>query len=74
MQGEDLFKKCQVQLCNGRILKTSVITICLGELLPYCQHNTCRNDLSSFPSKPSINPSYILTISSIAIVAEDHNK
>ena len=39
-----------------------------------CQHNTSRNDLSSFPSKPSMNPPYILTISSIAIVAEDHNK
>ena len=67
-------KKCQIQLCNGRILKTSVTTICLRELLLYCQHNKCRNDLSSFPSKPSINPPYILMINSKAIVAEDHNK
>ena len=55
-------KKCQIQLCNGRILKTSVITICLRELLLYRPHNKCRNDLSSFPLKPSINPPYILMI------------
>jgi len=55
-------KKCQIQLCNGRILKTSEITICLRKLLLYCQYNKCRNVLSSFPSKPSINPSYILMI------------
>ena len=38
-EGEDLLKKWEVQLCNGRILKTCVITISLRELLQYCQHN-----------------------------------
>ena len=36
---ENIYSK-KVQLCNGRILKTCVITICLRELLLYCQHNT----------------------------------